>query len=44
VLPVALAPVVRDRLAYNRTLAVVGRYSLATVTADTVGLHRLLRQ
>ena len=43
VLPAALAVVVRDRLAYNRTLAAIGRYSLATVTADTVGLHRLVQ-
>lgn len=43
VLPAALAAVVSDRLAYNRTLAAIGHYSLATVTADTVGLHRLVQ-
>ena len=43
VLPADLAAVVGDRLAYNRTLAAIGRYSLATVTADTIGLHRLVQ-
>ena len=35
--------VVADRLAYNRILAAIGRYSLATVTPTTVGLHRLVQ-
>jgi tetratricopeptide (TPR) repeat protein len=43
VLPPGLAAVVGDRLAYNRTLAAIGRYSLAAVTADTIGLHRLVQ-
>ena len=34
---------VADPLAYNRILAVIGRYSLATVTPTTVGLHRLVQ-
>jgi tetratricopeptide (TPR) repeat protein len=43
VLPEELAQAVSDRLAYNRMLAVVGRYSLATVSPTTVGVHRLVQ-
>ena len=35
--------VASDRLAYNRTLAAIGRYSLATVSPTTIGLHRLVQ-
>jgi tetratricopeptide (TPR) repeat protein len=43
VLPGQLAQEVRDPLAYNRMLAVVGRYSLATVSPTMVGVHRLVQ-
>jgi tetratricopeptide (TPR) repeat protein len=43
VLPDELAQVVGDLLAYNRMLAVVGRYSLATVSPTMLGLHRLVQ-
>jgi NB-ARC domain len=43
VLPEELAQAVSDRLVYNRMLAVVGRYSLATVSPTKVGLHRLVQ-
>jgi tetratricopeptide (TPR) repeat protein len=43
VLPEELAQAVRDPLVYNRLLAVVGRYSLATVSPKAVGLHRLVQ-
>ena len=43
VLPAALAAAVVDPIAYNRMLAVIGRYSLATVTPSTVGMHRLVQ-
>jgi tetratricopeptide (TPR) repeat protein len=43
VLPEELAQVVSDSLVYNRMLAVVGRYSLATVTPTAIGLHRLVQ-
>jgi tetratricopeptide (TPR) repeat protein len=43
VLPDELAQSVGDPLAYNRMLAVVGRYSLATVSPTKVGLHRLVQ-
>jgi tetratricopeptide (TPR) repeat protein len=43
VLPDELARVVSDPLAYNRMLALVGRYSLATVDPTTLGLHRLVQ-
>jgi tetratricopeptide (TPR) repeat protein len=42
-LPEDLAQAVGDPLAYNRILAVVGRYSLATVTPTTVSVHRLVQ-
>lgn len=42
-LPEELARAVGDPLAYNRMLAVVGRYSLATVTPTTVSVHRLVQ-
>jgi TIR domain/NB-ARC domain len=43
VLPEELAQAVSDSLVYNRMLAVVGRYSLATVTPTTVSVHRLVQ-
>jgi tetratricopeptide (TPR) repeat protein len=43
VLPPDLAAVVGDRLHYNRTLAVIGEYSLATVSPASIGLHRLVQ-
>jgi tetratricopeptide (TPR) repeat protein len=42
-LPEPLAAVVADRLAYNRVLAIIGRYSLATVTPTAIGVHRLVQ-
>jgi tetratricopeptide (TPR) repeat protein len=42
-LPEELAQAVSDPLAYNRMLAAVGRYSLATVTPTTVRVHRLVQ-
>jgi tetratricopeptide (TPR) repeat protein len=42
-LPEPLASAVRDRLTYNRLIAVLARYSLAIVSADTVSLHRLVQ-
>jgi tetratricopeptide (TPR) repeat protein len=42
-LPEELARAVRDPLAYNRILAVVGRYSLVTVSPTAVGVHRLVQ-
>jgi hypothetical protein len=43
VLPEELARTVSDALVYNRTLAVVGRYSLASVSPTLVELHRLVQ-
>jgi tetratricopeptide (TPR) repeat protein len=43
VLPDDLAHAVTDPLVYNRMLAVVGRYSLATVSPTTIVLHRLVQ-
>jgi Tetratricopeptide repeat len=43
VLPEELARAVGDPLAYNRLLGAVGRYSLATVTATSLGVHRLVQ-
>jgi tetratricopeptide (TPR) repeat protein len=43
VLPGDLAAMARDRLAYNRALAAIGRYSLAAVSPSVVGLHRLVQ-
>jgi hypothetical protein len=42
VLPEELAQAVGDRLGYNRTLAEISRYSLATVTPTTIAVHRLV--
>jgi tetratricopeptide (TPR) repeat protein len=42
-LPEELARAVSDPLVYNRTLAVVGRYSLATVGSTAVAMHRLVQ-
>jgi tetratricopeptide (TPR) repeat protein len=43
VLPVELAQAVSDPLVYNRMLAALGRYSLATVTPTSLGVHRLVQ-
>jgi tetratricopeptide (TPR) repeat protein len=43
VLPDELAGVVGDVLAYNRLLGAVSRYSLATVTPTSLGVHRLVQ-
>jgi tetratricopeptide (TPR) repeat protein len=43
VLPEELAQAVSDPLVYNRMLAVVGRYSLATVSPTAVRVHRLVQ-
>ena len=43
VLPGDLAALAHDRLAYNRALAAIGRYSLAAVSPASVGLHRLVQ-
>jgi tetratricopeptide (TPR) repeat protein len=43
VLPDELAEAVGDVLAYNRLLAAVGRFSLATVTPTSLGVHRLVQ-
>jgi tetratricopeptide (TPR) repeat protein len=43
VLPDELAQAVGDALVYNRMLAVVGRYSLATVSPAVVEIHRLVQ-
>jgi hypothetical protein len=43
VLPDELAHAVGDVLAYNRLLGAVRRYSLATVTATSLGVHRLVQ-
>jgi tetratricopeptide (TPR) repeat protein len=42
-LPEEFAQEVSDPLVYNRMLAVVGRYSLATVTQTSLGVHRLVQ-
>jgi tetratricopeptide (TPR) repeat protein len=42
-LPDDLAAAARDRLTYNRALAAIGRYSLATVSPAVVGVHRLVQ-
>jgi len=43
VLPEGLAEAVRDSLVYNRMLAVVGRYSLVTMSPTVVAVHRLVQ-
>jgi tetratricopeptide (TPR) repeat protein len=43
VLPEDLANAVSDPLAFNRLLAVLGRYSLATVSPTAVRLHQLVQ-
>ncbi|GAA1562274.1 hypothetical protein GCM10009827_099730 [Dactylosporangium maewongense] len=43
VLPEPLRTAVRDRLAYNRLVAAVGRYSLATASGGELRLHRLVQ-
>ncbi|GIH01602.1 FxSxx-COOH system tetratricopeptide repeat protein [Plantactinospora mayteni] len=42
-LPPALGEAVADRLVYNRALSAVGRYALASLTPDEVGMHRLVQ-
>jgi len=42
-LPAPLARAVRDPLAYNEALRVLGRYSLATVTPGAIGVHLLVQ-
>jgi len=42
-LPEELARAVSDPLDYNRTLAVIGRYSLATGSSTAVAVHRLVQ-
>jgi three-Cys-motif partner protein len=42
-LPADLAVTVADPLAYNRTLAALGRYSLVELGPTTVDLHRLVQ-
>jgi tetratricopeptide (TPR) repeat protein len=43
VLPEELAQAASDPLAYNRMLAAMARYSLATVTPTMVGVHQLVQ-
>jgi tetratricopeptide (TPR) repeat protein len=43
VLPEQLGELAADPLAYNGALGVLGRYSLAVVTPDTLSLHRLVQ-
>jgi len=43
VLPEELAQAVSDPLLYNRMLAAVGRYSLASVSPTALGVHRLVQ-
>lgn len=39
----SLGVVVGDPIGYNTTLAVVGRYSLAELSPDEIGIHRLVQ-
>ena len=43
VLPEELRELAADPLAYNEALAVLGGYSMATVTPTSLGLHRLVQ-
>jgi hypothetical protein len=43
-LPERLAGAVGDRLGFQQVLGALRRYSLATVTADAVSVHRLIRK
>jgi len=43
VLPEALAMTVRHRLSYNAVVSIVGRYSLITLTPETLAVHRLVQ-
>jgi tetratricopeptide (TPR) repeat protein len=43
VVPARLAAAVRDRLALQQALGTLSRYSLATVTQDTISTHRLVQ-
>jgi hypothetical protein len=43
VLPAPLAAAVRDRLGVQQAVAALRRYSLVTVTEETLGLHRLVQ-
>ena len=38
-----LGNVLQDQLSYNRILSAVGRYSLMTITPDTLTVHRLVQ-
>ena len=42
-LPEELGQLVGDPFAYNKSLGVLGRYSLATVSPTALGLHRLVQ-
>jgi tetratricopeptide (TPR) repeat protein len=42
-LPDRLAAAVADRLGFQQTLGTLRRYSLATLTPETVGVHRLVQ-
>jgi tetratricopeptide (TPR) repeat protein len=44
VLPKSLATAVRDRLAFQQGLGALRRYSLVTVTDQTVSMHRLVQR
>jgi hypothetical protein len=44
VLPTPLATAVRDRLAFQRALGALRRYSLVAVTDQTVSMHRLVQR
>jgi tetratricopeptide (TPR) repeat protein len=43
VLPNLLHQAVRQPLAYNQAVGALGRYSLVTITADTLTVHRLVQ-
>ena len=42
-LPEPLAAAARDRIAYNRMLAAIARYSMASVTSEALDVHRLVQ-
>jgi tetratricopeptide (TPR) repeat protein len=42
-LPMPLSQAVRDPLAYNEAIRALGRYSLATVTPEAIGVHLLVQ-
>jgi len=43
VLPEPLRSIVRRPLAYTEAISTLGRYSLVTVTTDTLAVHRLVQ-